>query len=366
NKTFEIDISNYRCTASAVDAAHTGDFALNVLGERINASDSLAYKIFQLRIPVLDSTALTYWLNPQNEMGRSIFVDILFSDGTRLSELSPIANDGLPLSAARGTITEWIKVKCDIGKYASGKYTQSILVGSKFLTGSNMNSLIDNLDLSTPIILKEPWQQIDIGEQILNSYSHFEEENLNIHSASKGLTLYEDRFAFVYQTMDGECEISTQVENVTNPGSNPYVGVMIRESDSTLSSFVSFFYSPLIGGYTKWRTPTSNSVHTIVHNEVNNELPKWLKVSRKGNEFNTYTSVDGIDWGTPLYHIIMDMDSTVMIGLAAISGRTTSWMKTEFSNIVVSDEVVSVKNAFNNLPETFQLYQNHPNPFNPT
>lgn len=366
NKNIVADSTNYMCRAVAVDCTHSGDYALQVLGKKTNNSDSLFFKIFQLSVPVFDSTILTYWLNPQNEMGKSIFIDILFSDGTRLSEQAPIAEDGLQLSSPRGIITEWVKVKCNIGKYASGKYTRSILVGSKSLTGDNMNGYIDDFNLATPIILKKPWQHIDIGQQYFDGYSFFKNDSLHIYSANRGLDPYEDKFVYVYQTLEGECEISAKVESLKNPGLNPYVGVMIRQNDSTLSRFVSIFYSPLLGVYTKWRTPTSNSVHAVVHRDENTDLPKWLKVSRKGNEFNTYTSMDGINWGTPLYHLIIDMDSTVMIGLALISGSTSSWMKTEVSNIIVSDRVVSVKKSFNDLPKTFKLFQNNPNPFNPT
>jgi hypothetical protein len=41
-------------------------------------------------------------------------------------------------------------------------------------------------------------------------------------------------------------------------------------------------------------------------------------------------------------------------------------METTFSNIVVSDKVVSVNNETVSLPDKFQLHQNYPNPFNPS
>ncbi|NOX66304.1 MAG: hypothetical protein GXO85_11080 [Chlorobi bacterium] len=124
--------------------------------------------------------------------------------------------------------------------------------------------------------------------------------------------------------------------------------------------------STRLGVYTKWREPGSNSVLAALHSQVGSSLPKWLKVARIGNELFTYTSEDGVDWGAPLKQVTVEMDSDVLIGLAASSGSTTSLMKVEFSDIIVSDTVTSVGSSNSNLPKIFQLYQNHPNPFNPS
>ncbi|VAX27647.1 hypothetical protein MNBD_IGNAVI01-1632, partial [hydrothermal vent metagenome] len=366
NKNIIVDTLSYWCRAVAVDCTHSGDYALQVLGKKTNGSDSLFYKVFKYEIPVFDSTTLSYWLCPQDEAGRSVFVDLLFTDGTRLSDLSPIAEDGLPLSSARGTITEWTEVKCIVGDYAAGKTIQSILIGTNTLTTETVSSFIDDLSIFSAALLPAPWEQKNIGDQIIEGYSIYENDKIIMHTASFGLSSYGDKFHYAFQKISGDCEITAKVLSFGIQTQVPFAGVMIRESDSTLSSFASIMLSTRLGVYTKWREPGSNSVLAALHSQVGSSLPKWLKVARVGNELYTYASVDGVDWGAPLKQVTVEMNSDVLIGLAGSSGATTSLMKIEFSDVIVSDTVTSVNSSNSNVPKTFNLLQNHPNPFNPS
>lgn len=147
NKDFIIEDSlSFQCKATATVAAHTGQRALKVVGSKIKA-DTALYKIFDSRVAVFYSSILSYWLNPQNESGKTGHIDVLFTDGTRLSELGAVALDGLPLNAARGKIGEWTKVKCGIGDYAQGKIIQSILVGAELSSDTKYGFLIDDLNI---------------------------------------------------------------------------------------------------------------------------------------------------------------------------------------------------------------------------
>jgi len=365
-KDFVIDTMSYLCSAVAIDCTHSGDYALQVLGKRTNNSDSLFYKIFKYEIPVFDSTILSYWLCPQDEAGRSVFINLLFTDGTLLSDYSPIAEDGLLLSSPRGTITEWTEVKCIIGNYASGKNIQSILVGTNSLTAESFNMLVDDLSIRTTGLLPAPWEQKNIGEQIIEGFSTYEDDKIIMNTASYGVSTYGDKFHYVYQKISGDCEITAKVLSFSSQTQVPFAGVMIRESDSTISKFASIFMSPRLGTYTKWRESGSNTVLAALHSRVGSSLPMWLKIARVGNELFTYASADGIEWGAPLKQVTIEMNSDVLIGLAGSSGSTTSLLSIEFSDIVVSDTVTSVNSSGDGFPLTFNLYQNYPNPFNPS
>ena len=153
NKDFIIEDSLFfQCKAVATDVAHSGQYALKIVGSKIKGDTSL-YKIFDSRISVYYSSTLSYWLNPQNESGKTGYIDLLFTDGTRLSELEAVADDGLPLNASRGTIGNWIEVKCDIGEYAQGKIIQSILAGAELETDEKYSFLIDdfNTEVATSV-----------------------------------------------------------------------------------------------------------------------------------------------------------------------------------------------------------------------
>ena len=147
NKDFIIDNTNiFHCEAINTDNAHIGLRALSVTGSKIGGV-SPCYKVFEHNIFVYQNSTLSYWLNPQDEAGKSGHIDLLFTDGTRLSELSPTAEDGLPLGAKRGAISEWVEVKCAIGEYAQGKVIQTILIGAELDTEGQYSLLIDDFNI---------------------------------------------------------------------------------------------------------------------------------------------------------------------------------------------------------------------------
>lgn len=93
-------------------------------------------------------------------------MDLLFTDGTRLSELSALADDGLALDAARGVIGEWIEVRCSLWKYAAGKTIQTILVGADLDADETYSFFLDDLTTTgvvsvNPSIADHPGLSLD-------------------------------------------------------------------------------------------------------------------------------------------------------------------------------------------------------------
>ncbi|HFE51903.1 MAG TPA: hypothetical protein ENK07_00540, partial [Bacteroidetes bacterium] len=91
--------------------AHSGQASLQVaFADSGRDSSFVAFKVLGASVPIVSSTELSYWLRPGTELGRRVFVDLLFDDGSRLVDLSPVAEDGLPLPAPRGQVGEWVQV----------------------------------------------------------------------------------------------------------------------------------------------------------------------------------------------------------------------------------------------------------------
>ncbi len=140
------DNSKFQCRYLESDNAYSGERVLKVTAGKIDDKTPM-YKILNHKIPVIDDSYFTYWVNPEDELGKSGFVDLLFTDGTRLSELGAVADDGLALDAPRGNVGEWTLVKCSIGKYATGKIIQSVLVGTESDTDEQYSFLVDDLSI---------------------------------------------------------------------------------------------------------------------------------------------------------------------------------------------------------------------------
>ncbi|NIA31649.1 MAG: T9SS type A sorting domain-containing protein, partial [Actinobacteria bacterium] len=356
-----------QCRAQPIDSAHTGTRALRISGHDNGSSQALVYfKTIASQIPVFGTTTLSYWLLPTDEGGRNVHIDILFTDGTRLTDFAPTAQDSLPLIAARGTVGQWEKVVCPIGVYASGKTTQTILAGYHNGAGAqDFSAFIDDLDVSTQGILPAPWQETHVGNAVPEGYSIYDNGSFYLKAGGLGLGMTEDAFHFVYQKLSGDGSITAKLESVDDLGVGAFAGIMMRRSDSTSSGFAALIVSPRYGVYSKWRKPGTAVASSAGHHSISTQTPLWLKLVRQGNIFSTYYSSDGTHWGEPLKQITAQMDSTLLVGLAAAGGFGTTLLNAQFSHVLVSSQVTSIKSDPElNLPRIFRISQNYPNPFN--
>ena len=158
----------FQCESTELETAYTGSACLKVIGSKIE-SDVALYKIIDFRTAVFYNSTMTYWVKPQDESGKGAYIDLLFTDGTRLSELSPLADDGLALNAARGAIGEWIEVNCAIGDYAHGKVIQTVLVGANLDTDDIYSFLMDDLSIEG-VVSVEPSLADNSGLYISQNY----------------------------------------------------------------------------------------------------------------------------------------------------------------------------------------------------
>ncbi|WP_414505121.1 GH92 family glycosyl hydrolase [Streptomyces sp. NEAU-L66] len=123
-------------------AGFTGGHALRYAGTHTAPGRGYSYnKIFDVNVPVTAATSLSYKIFP--EMAKSdpaypathAAVDLAFTDGTYLSELSAVDQHGAPLTprgqAASKTlyVNQWNNREARIGAVAAGKTVDRILVG---------------------------------------------------------------------------------------------------------------------------------------------------------------------------------------------------------------------------------------------
>lgn len=123
-------------------AGFSGTHALRYSGTHTADGHGYSYnKIFDVNVPVTSATSLSYKIFP--EMAKSdpdypathTAVDLAFTDGTYLSELSAVDQHGAPLTpqgqAASKTLyaNQWNSRESRIGAVAAGKTVDRILVG---------------------------------------------------------------------------------------------------------------------------------------------------------------------------------------------------------------------------------------------
>ncbi|MGX1971740.1 GH92 family glycosyl hydrolase [Streptomyces kronopolitis] len=146
-------------------AGYSGRHALRYAGTHTAAGRGYAYdKVFEVSVPVTADTALSYEIFP--EMARSdpdypathAAVDLAFTDGTYLSELSAADQHGAPLTpqgqGASKTLyaNQWNHRAARIGAVAAGKTVARVLVGydapSAPRTAAAFRGWVDDISLA--------------------------------------------------------------------------------------------------------------------------------------------------------------------------------------------------------------------------
>ncbi|NOY78462.1 MAG: T9SS type A sorting domain-containing protein, partial [Calditrichaeota bacterium] len=358
---------HFQCAAEASDSAHSGKNVLGVSAEDLpNPLAALYFKIFRVFIPVYSSTELSYFLRPKDDGGRGVHIDLLFTDGTRLSDFNPVARDSIPLTAARGEIGTWQKVVCPVGQYAAGKTVQEILVGAQNPLTTRFHAFLDDLTLETAHRLPEGWQDADIGNASPPGFAVFDRGSFLVTAGGYGLVGYaNDAFHLVFKKIKGDATLTARLDQLDDVGGTAFAGIMMRGSTAGKAPFFAIFSQPRYGVFTKWRAASGASIQSRGHREISPKPPLYFRLVRKGNQLASFYSPDGTTWNGPLFQTTIALDSTVLVGLAASSGPLAKTMRAAFSRVSVLnyDITGANKKMDNRIPQTLELEQNYPNPF---
>jgi len=144
-----------------------------------------------------------------------------------------------------------------------------------------------------------------------------------------------DAFHFVYQPLNGDGTLIARLVSVQGGASYAAAGVMIRNTLDPASANAKTADWPAYNGiYFDLRATAGGG--TSEPASVTAVPPCWIKVSRSGTSFSSYTSSDGVSWAQLGSFQTLTMNQTVYIGLAVTSGNTTSLATASFDNVSIS------------------------------
>jgi hypothetical protein len=148
-----------------------------------------------------------------------------------------------------------------------------------------------------------------------------------------------DDCQFVYQTMTGDCAMVAKLTSSQFPGTQAKAGLMIRDTlTGTFSkrAWVGIRPEPsnirIESHLRGWTDVWGGSNRDDISRSHSLGIPYWLKIERRGNMLNTYTSQDGTSWAAALSGYYANLPSTLHIGLFVNSGSTTTNTAT-FENV---------------------------------
>jgi hypothetical protein len=153
------------------------------------------------------------------------------------------------------------------------------------------------------------WQSADVGEMKLPGSAKIG-ETISITASGWGLMGSKDSFHFVYQPLKGDGQIIARAQNLPAANSELAGGVMARSTtgpDSAYAATVIYRDGEV--------RPKARPAREKALGAAGEPRP-WLRVTRRGDLFNMYSSADGEAW-----HLIdereLELPAEVLWGMAA-------------------------------------------------
>jgi VCBS repeat-containing protein len=182
--------------------------------------------------------------------------------------------------------------------------------------------------------LPSGWLDREIGQLGVTGSSSFANGAFTLNASGQWIYSTADGMHFVYQPVSGDATIVARVFSVQGGGANNQAGVMIRETLDPGSSnafaeyeggLIYFFQRASSGGSTNYQS-----------NNVSVGLPYWVKLVRSGNNFSSYSSVDGVNWTQVGATQTIPMAASVYIGLAMSADNNTALGTDTFTSVSVT------------------------------
>jgi hypothetical protein len=157
-----------------------------------------------------------------------------------------------------------------------------------------------------------------------------------------------DQGRFAYKQLSGDGSITAKVEGLSNTDPWAKAGVMIRESVSEGSSWAYIVYAGTNGIHYQARLSTGASATSdttltnLPTDQTGARAPAWVRVERKGNQFNGYyaTDVAGSAWKPMAWNPqTITMAATVTVGLAVTSHSAGRVCGAHFSSVSTAGNV---------------------------
>ncbi len=265
-----------------------------------------------LQLSVLTGTVPTYLMVARSG---NIYTTYTSSDG---NTWTPVAGSSITLNLS--------------GSLLAGMAVTSHNVGA-------LNTVtFDTVSIST-ILLPPPgcpsnWSCADIGYPALAGSQSLNGGTWTVQGAGGDIWGAADQFHFVSQSLAADGSASAHVLSQTNTDGWAKAGVMLRQSTDPGSAYYFAFVTPSNGINVQYRSAQgAGSVQLI---GLTGTVPTYLKVTRSGNIYTTYTSSDGNTW-TPVAgsSITLNLSGPILAGMAVTSHNPTALCTVTFDTVSV-------------------------------
>lgn len=177
------------------------------------------------------------------------------------------------------------------------------------------------------------WKGTDIGDTPIPGSVCYQDPTKSFTVTGSGNDVYytEDDFYFVFTELCGDGDIVAQVKSLQGTGEYALGGIMFRQNLNANAKYVGILATQEHGLMSQVRK--SNGADTNAEKHAG-DIPHWLKIERRGNDFTGFLSVDGITWNE-IFSYELNMADCLDVGLAVASNNASSANTVVFENVEV-------------------------------
>jgi regulation of enolase protein 1 (concanavalin A-like superfamily) len=180
-----------------------------------------------------------------------------------------------------------------------------------------------------------PWMNGDVGNVGIAGSACYNPstQEWTIDGSGKRIGGKKDQFHFVWQECDGDMDIIARVTSQSSSHNHAKAGIMIRQSLNKKSKNAAVLVRP--NNKTNFQCRVTHNGQTYSSTVNNTPMTHWVRLTRIGNQFTAYESVDGENWNViGSEHI--DMSGTVYIGMAVTSKNNNQLNVATMDNVSVN------------------------------
>jgi len=182
-------------------------------------------------------------------------------------------------------------------------------------------------------ILPAGWLGADIGG-VTGQSSCESNGTFTVEATGADIFGTSDQFRYTYTSLNGNGVITAKINSVENTNEWAKSGVMIRESLDADSKHVHCYISSSNGIGIQDRPTTGGITNPSTTNEL--AAPYWIRLERSDNEFNAYSSPDGVTWTQVGLTKTVSMATNVFIGLSLTSHAAGVYCTSVITNVSVT------------------------------
>ncbi len=297
--------------------------------------DNLAPNSNEVVLEIVGGTTLVLGSRNGNTWSSTSSVTVTVPLWIRLSRLG---NSFTAFYSSDGT--SWNQVASAV----SAEISNTVAYAGVFISSGNGGLLSGLFDSASSISWTLPtgWADSDIGGTGIAGSAISSSGLLGVQGSGCGISSECEQFHYVYNTIQADWSIVTQLTSTSWPNTNAVAGLIIRDGLDSTAEEVSL---ALVGGTTLSLSYRTNGVWTSNASVNGWSTPIWMRLTRSGNSVLGYFSSDGISWSQLGSAIALSLNQTVYAGMAVSSGDNTTLITSDFCNILLTPFILEAPSS---------------------